>query len=79
MMRSYMLKLRKHQKAMKFLSKTEIKHLSKLKLQSDKPVELIVADERRKDIPTGVGISFGVWFCIVGGIIGIAWTFSAKM
>ena len=57
------------------VEKYEIKHLSSLNFNPDKPVELIVADEKEKDIPTGVGISFGVWFCIVGGIIGIAWTF----
>ena len=57
------------------VEKYEIKHLSNLNFNPDKPVELTVADEKEKDIPTGVGISFGVWFCIVGGIIGIAWTF----
>ena len=57
------------------IEKYEIKHLSTQNFNPDKPVELTVADEKEKDIPTGVGIHFGIWFCIVGGIIGIAWTF----
>ena len=40
---------------------------------------MTVADEKEKDIPTGVGIHYGIWFCLIGGIIGIAWTiFSTK-
>lgn len=54
--------------------KYEIKHLSAQNFNPEKPIELTVADEKEKDIPTGVGIHFGVWFCVIGGIIGIAWT-----
>ena len=40
---------------------------------------MTVADEKEKDIPTGVGIHYGFWFCVIGGLIGIAWTiFSTK-
>ena len=59
--------------------KYEIKHLSAQNFSPEKPVEMTVADEKEKDIPTGVGIHYGVWFCVIGGLIGIAWTiFSTK-
>ena len=61
------------------VEKYEIKHLSSQNFSPEKPVEMTVADEKEKDIPTGVGIHYGVWFCMIGGIIGAVWTiFSTK-
>lgn len=61
------------------VEKYEIKHLSEQNFSPEKPVEMTVADEKEKDIPTGVGIHYGVWFCMIGGIIGAVWTiFSTK-
>ena len=61
------------------VEKYEIKHLSAQNFSPEKPVEMTVADEKEKDIPTGVGIHYGVWFCVIGGVIGVVWTiFSTK-
>ena len=61
------------------VEKYEIRHLSAQNFSPEKPVEMTVADEKEKDIPTGVGIHYGVWFCMIGGIIGAVWTiFSTK-
>ena len=61
------------------VEKYEIRHLSAQNFSPEKPVEMTVADEKEKDIPTGVGIHYGVWLCMIGGIIGAVWTiFSTK-
>ena len=61
------------------VEKYEIRHLSAQNFSPEKPVEMTVADEKEKDIPTGVGIHYGVWFCMIGGMIGAVWTiFSTK-
>ena len=61
------------------VEKYEIRHLSAQNFSPEKPVEMTVADEKEKDIPTGVGIHYGVWLCMIGGMIGVVWTiFSTK-
>ncbi|MDY6034492.1 MAG: SpaA isopeptide-forming pilin-related protein [Bulleidia sp.] len=53
--------------------KYELKHLVENNFKQETPTHLTVADYKEKDIPTGVGLHYGIMIACLIGIFGFVW------